>query len=53
MRFRLNKTSPAFHWFCDTADTEGKLQIEEAVLNVRTVQLLPTVANYLKLPCTT
>jgi len=31
--------------FGDHADQEGKLQIEEAVLNIRTVQLLPVVAN--------
>jgi len=45
MRFRLNKLSSAFHLFGDTADQEGKLQNEEAVLNIRTVQLLPVVAN--------
>jgi len=45
MRFRLNKTSSAFHLVGYHANQEGKLQLEEAVLNIRTVQLLPVVAN--------
>ena len=42
MRLRLNKTSNAFHMF---GQAEGKLHILQASMNVRTVQLLPVVAN--------
>jgi len=45
MRFHRNMISSAFHLFGSTADQERKLQIDEAVLNIRTVQLLPVVAN--------
>ena len=42
IRLRLNKTSANFHMFGEAA---GKLEILEAGFNVRTVDLLPVVAN--------
>ena len=42
IKLRLNKTSPNFHLF---GDVEGKLKMLEATYHVRTVELLPVLAN--------